>query len=892
MDTNAIGTAQGVRDPYSHGVSSAWPLVGRTEELELVVARLAGNGPRSVVIGGSAGVGKTRLAREVADRLAGDGWAVERTSATVASSLLPFGALARLLPLTQDRGGGSFAAEVISITVDSLRQRSRQRPLLLLVDDAHLLDQFSALLIHHLASDGTVRLLLTIRSGEPVPDPLPGLWKDGLADRIELQPLSQEEVTSLLRLVLGAEVERGAAEALWRSTSGQPLLLHEVVVDSIATGALAAPHSVWQWRPGLGHGVRLREVVAARLGALSGPDRLAVELVSLSEPLAVVAVTALAPESDLLGLERREVLRVESDGLRQELRLWHPILAEVVRGQMSPILKQRHSEQLAAAYRSSGLRRRSDFLRVALLQLDAGDRSHVDDLARAAMEANTLPDHPLAERLARAAYASAPSAMSALALGEATLAQGKRVEAELPLRDALKLAQDDPTRARVAWDLAIIHRDVGQNDAADAVLDLAESLVEDEAWRQVIEGHRVQQLLMDGHTKEAARRGEALLARAVDGRVRLRLVTSLVPARALAGRTEAALELAAAAVPDAFQHQRDLPLGVMWTFISRAVGLLLAGELNLATTHAAMARAASDGLVRSDDFSVLGMFEGRLALACGRASDATRRLREAVARLRLWDTGGYLPWALAALAEAEAVSGDSASALVTSAEAAAAGSARGAYGGDAARALAVVSGLTGHRTAAVEQLRAVAEVQAAEGQLSLEIQTRHDAYRFGDRSQAGAILTLADAIDGAWSPTLAAHVRAVEAAVPAQLDAASVGFESQGALLLAAEAAAEAASAYRVAGLKVREAAAIRRSQDLAASCGPVFTPILVDAAAPVNLTRRERDVVELAIAGMTNAEIADRLFLSVRTVEGHLLRASAKLGVNDRGSLAKALGR
>jgi DNA-binding CsgD family transcriptional regulator len=51
-------------------------------------------------------------------------------------------------------------------------------------------------------------------------------------------------------------------------------------------------------------------------------------------------------------------------------------------------------------------------------------------------------------------------------------------------------------------------------------------------------------------------------------------------------------------------------------------------------------------------------------------------------------------------------------------------------------------------------------------------------------------------------------------------------------------------------------------------------------------LTRREAQLVELAARGLSNAEIADRLALSVRTVETHLYRAMQKLGVRDRREL------
>jgi DNA-binding CsgD family transcriptional regulator len=55
-------------------------------------------------------------------------------------------------------------------------------------------------------------------------------------------------------------------------------------------------------------------------------------------------------------------------------------------------------------------------------------------------------------------------------------------------------------------------------------------------------------------------------------------------------------------------------------------------------------------------------------------------------------------------------------------------------------------------------------------------------------------------------------------------------------------------------------------------------------------LTDRELEVVRLAASGLTNREIAGRLFVSVRTVTTHLYRSYAKLGVNHREHLAALL--
>jgi DNA-binding CsgD family transcriptional regulator len=61
-------------------------------------------------------------------------------------------------------------------------------------------------------------------------------------------------------------------------------------------------------------------------------------------------------------------------------------------------------------------------------------------------------------------------------------------------------------------------------------------------------------------------------------------------------------------------------------------------------------------------------------------------------------------------------------------------------------------------------------------------------------------------------------------------------------------------------------------------------------APAAVPLSPREHEVALLAARGMTSRAIAERLFLSTRTVEGHLQRAYTKLGVTDRRELASVL--
>jgi DNA-binding CsgD family transcriptional regulator len=114
-------------------------------------------------------------------------------------------------------------------------------------------------------------------------------------------------------------------------------------------------------------------------------------------------------------------------------------------------------------------------------------------------------------------------------------------------------------------------------------------------------------------------------------------------------------------------------------------------------------------------------------------------------------------------------------------------------------------------------------------------------------------------------------------------------FEALGATLLAAEAASGAAAAFSRAGDRRAATAAQRRASALGAECEGAVTPGLVREAA-VPLSGREREIAMLAAEGMTSKDIAERLYLSVRTVNNHLQHAYAKLGVSSRAGLARAL--
>jgi DNA-binding NarL/FixJ family response regulator len=167
-----------------------------------------------------------------------------------------------------------------------------------------------------------------------------------------------------------------------------------------------------------------------------------------------------------------------------------------------------------------------------------------------------------------------------------------------------------------------------------------------------------------------------------------------------------------------------------------------------------------------------------------------------------------------------------------------------------------------------------------------------DRARFGERAAAAAAIEdVAPRVEGVLLQLLAVATRALAADDAVLLDATSVELERAGYVLFAAECARAAARVHGGEGLRAREAASDAFADSLEARCEGAKTPLLAQKGTAPELTRREREIAGLATRGHTDAEIASRLGVSVRTVESHLHRAYAKLGVTSRQELTTILG-
>lgn len=818
--------------------------------------------------------------------------ATARVHATAAASTIPLGAFAPVLP---DPGRAAVPRGAFVRRAARSVAPEGDRAIVLVVDDAHLLDAASVALMAELVRTPRVGVLATVRADHDVPEELASIWSGGLADRIDIHSLARAEVEDLAVSALGGPVDGRLVERLWASSRGNPLYLRELLRGATATNDVIKDGGVWRLSGSLRTTPRLAELVEGRLRSVPESDLPLLEMIAFDEHLPSGTVVDRFGAEVLARLIRSGMVAAEMDDTAGPVRFAHPVYAQVLRASIATTRAKAVRRELADLIERSEVRRHGDALRLALLRLDADGAAPAAMLTDAAREAYFSADYPLAERLARSALEAGATWHTRRLLAEVLRWAGsfEQAEHELAAIDP-GLPQDDGERVLLAVTRADnLFRGLNRREDAVAVLTSAGEAVSDEGCRA-----------------ELAVRGgffDIMAGDVIAGLDPVLAVASAEPSRAsvtaclagtfgltASGRCEDAVDLAERGF-DAASHlgAEFMVLPPAAQRFAQCLALVEAGRLVEAerTGRATYELVVAEGVVEGQA-SLAGVL-GRVMLLRGRLSAAARLFREAALIWR--DVHGPLQrWCWSGAVCASAAAGDVEAAAEAMRElSAVAPGAFTLFETDVERAGAWLAAAQGESSLAVPIVLAAAAMARQQELFAFEAGLLHDAVRFGAvRDVHERLAELTAIVQGPLVSMRAAHAAAVARGDGAALDLTSSSFEGIGADLFAAEAAAHASAAWRGAGRARLAAASADRALGLAARCENARLPALIGLDAGAGLTPREREIAHLASTGKSSREIAGLLSVSRRTVENHLQHAYEKLEVRNRTELAERLER
>jgi len=900
-------------------------LLGRDAEIELLASLLDGihEGGDALVLYGEPGIGKSRLLAAAAALARERGFTVLSATGVQSEAHLPFAGLHQLLRPLRFRAADLPAAQravvdaafglgqepaperfrIAMAVLDLLGEVATDAPLLVLAEDAQWLDrpttEVLAFVARRLQSDPVV-LLAAVREGYPsllIDAGLPQHRLGGLAPAAAMRLLdaSAPQLSSVIR------------DRLLSEAAGNPLALVELPVtaarlEPVAPGSLPLTQ-------------RLEQAFAARVSELPEATRLLLLVAALSddellseilEAASVVAGRTLGP--DLLE-PAAEAAIVDLD--LHSVRFRHPLIRSAVRQSASVLRRRRVHEALAEVLRADPDRRA--WHRAALI---SGTHEQIaDDLEEAARRARRRGALAVAvTALQRAAELSPPGQRARRLLAAAGLAfeLGQRDLVMPTLREVEQLDPDPVERARATWMEEVLHaRPLGDGPRAAALIAAAEQagqagdrdlqldmawLIASRAW-MVDPAPMARRVLIEaadrlGDPESADLRVLAIQAYAEPFGKAPAILRRLRQAAADAHRdTDAARYLGPAAVAvGAFD--------IAATFLGEAVeGLRIQGRLGhlprMLTLQGHMAAQVADW-----DVAIPAAEEARrlaTELREPQWAAAADTVDSVIAGIR-----GDQDAAERAAARAERIAVPTAANLtVALAQSgrilAALGAGRHSEACETAERLFDPASPAHHPVIACWLIGDLAEAALHAGRIS----------------EARARLTQVEAASGDIPGTCIAvglrHARALLAQNPQE--AVARFDEAFGANL--------AHWPLQRARLSLAYGQWLRRQRRIAESRAPLrdardaFDAMGCaawgdqarrelrasgessrrrDIAASDQLTAQELQIAQLAAQGLSNRDIAERLYLSHRTIGTHLYRTFPKLGITSRGELRSAL--
>jgi DNA-binding CsgD family transcriptional regulator len=771
---------------------------------------------------------------------------------------------------------------------ESLIQRSGGLTLLVMVDDGHLLDDYSALAIQQLVVAGRAQMLASVREGALASDAFEAIVGPDQSVRVPLGPLGEPDVSDLVAVQLGGPVDARLARDAWSASQGNPMVVSLLVEAGVRSAAIVQHHGLWTLTGSLAPHPRLLALIGAQLELLSPLERNAIDVIALAEPLEAAVTARLVPSGVIASLSRRRiVVGVDGEG-QTRLRLVHPLFGDAARERLTEERRNSVITELAGALDLSHGSDADLLLRVAMWGSAAHCPLDPDLLLRAAAVARTRSIESAIHLLQAAMVAGAPASV-ALDLAHALVVAGRVSEAEAALTDFDRQGLTDAERVSGCMTRAIgLIWTLQRPEVALTLLDEERSTSgTDPLLSGLLDAAESGAHLMRGDVVSAVRAGTRALATPDIGDLAT-VVAAIGTTVGLVyqGRHAEATEVADRVGDAAIRLVDTAPPMVAGLRAARWEAFDYAGDLTALKAEAelALVRAVEAG----DDFmlSRTNKSLARVALLAGRPRHAVRHLRQALVATHGFDRN-FEAWLLAQLAEALAVAGDRHEARRSLIRSDDVGTVAVVFAADRVRAEAAVLAAEGLIAQAAKLSASGAREAMGHTMAGQALSCWYQALRFGHAGAARELSQLTE-VHGVMAATCREHAAALLARDGDALDRVASQFVTLGASLFGAEAGMAAATAHQRRGLTDKATASFEQARLLLDPTDPAATPTLVSTPSVViRLTPREREVAQLAALGLADRAIADRLRLSVRTVGTHLNRAYTKLGVQGRTGLS-----
>ncbi|MEC5180186.1 LuxR C-terminal-related transcriptional regulator [Arthrobacter sp. CG_A4] len=895
------------------------PLVGRSGMVRDIVRCLRDDAWSGALIVGSAGAGKTAVSKAVIRELRPRGRVI-RLTATRALAAVPFGALAPYLAGLPDHELDSYAAVLAAMT-GSLRSEAG-RPLFV-IDDAQSLDRGTVQLLARAVATGAASILAATRPGPMIPEEFLALWDDGIISKFDLSPLNRADVHQLCELLLRADVSPWASAVFYSVTDGNPLMLMSLIEHARARGALGLRDGVWYLlsRPELA-GVPAADVVDQQLRSMTPEERTVATIVALAGPLPLGQLLNFSSPKAVDALETAGLIGV-SPGHDRVLRPASAVLGEIIRRRV-PAGQSAALRASLLALPSSAAALPDAFLNQLLWSMDCGAEVPPGQLVQAAAVANTDLDPATAIKVAGAVAAGPylPDARVQLAYSSYILGRPEEAAGRLLAARPLRYGRLSYLAALLAARLPAPTTSAPTTSAPTTPAPTTAQtplLPTPENGATVDPGDRPSAGLDEPLWTQSP--AAAMAADIMNGRRGCRfpdLESGLQELVRAAGNN-----------PEIFFPAASL-LAELWT----AQGKLLAGlQLDREAWHGMAGPCLTIPLVHEDVLlrhcliliragkweelaesvdhyaaehpgrllysgGTLHALQGFSRLRQGRIPDCLAELKLGVEELKIFDLSGLLPFAHSVAAYAAALLGRR-----DEARAHAQAYRTSEYGEPLTfrllaeaycRTVELLTGdggsvqgdTDGEPGAGQRSLQMLAEEARDQGLRSVETDIRRLLLRSGDTEGAQALALSSSAVEGPEARLLEALSLAVSAADAAGLIGISDEALAAGQVLLALEAAQQAESCLVRHPDRWKLSAVQRRVHQRMVEAGMTANMDVVRSGYGMELTAREAEILELVAGGAANADIATALCVSQRTVEGHLYRIFAKLGVSHRAEL------